>query len=164
MKRITTRLTMSPELEKLLAFSYSPTAFGKPMKRKVVQLGKKYYWDEVVDNDEMLDYWRNYWRIPIEYNSLLVNIYEKGQSIAPHTDKINNLVPTSKVYSCSMSISEDEQLTKKLGTMKFSTGEKLDLLHRTVVVFDPIEHYRKKIKHSATSITDRINFTFRQLE
>ena len=39
---------MSPELEQLLAFAYSPSAFGKPMKRKVVQLGKKYYWDKIL--------------------------------------------------------------------------------------------------------------------
>ena len=48
--------------------------------------------------------------------------------------------------------------------MKFSTGKKVDLFHRTVVAFDPIEHYNKKIKHSATSCDDRINFTFRNLE
>ena len=51
-------------LYKLEAFAYRPKFRGRPMTRQVVQLGKKYYWDKVIDDTNMLEFWKNYFNIP----------------------------------------------------------------------------------------------------
>ncbi|MGI9555206.1 MAG: hypothetical protein ACR2M6_04440 [Vampirovibrionia bacterium] len=151
----------SEALELTESESKSPMAYGKQMKRKILQLGKRYYWKEILENDELMVFWRTTFDVPEYYNSLLVNVYEPGQSISPHTDRTKGLVSGSKVISISIS---PEGNKEKLGSMKFTDGNRYDLYHNTKIEFDPHEHSQNGIKHSATSIRKRINFTFRHME
>jgi hypothetical protein len=154
-------------LYKVEVFAYRPKFRGRPMTRQVVQLGKKYYWDKVIDDTNCLEFWKNYFNIPTEYNSCLVNLYDKSQSISWHTDNIKNVVEGSKVISISFSPTNS---SKKLGVMKFKSSptdtewnKSIDLYHNTRLEFDPYEHNRNKILHTARSVEERYNFTFRQL-
>lgn len=140
----------------------NPTAYGKPVKRRVLQLGERYFWKDVCNNQELFHFWRVYLDIPEHYNSLLVNIYQPGESINWHTDKTNKLARGSMVISVSVCpFGTDE----KLGVMKFRTAggetKEHELRHLTRIEFDPFTHARDRVQHTARSTRPRYNFTFR---
>ena len=142
------------KLDKVLSLAKSPMAFGKPVKRKVLQLGKRYYWKDLTDDPELFTFWKRHFSIPEQYNSLLVNVYKPGEGIAYHTDKIDTVVKGSKVISASLSPVKSPE---KLGVMTFSDGRKYDLLHNTKIEFDPYVEAEAGLKHKATAVQDRIN-------
>ena len=165
-------------VQSVLARAEHPTWKGKKItSRKVVEIGKAFYWDKQTPLETGADViyafdLKQTLGVPIEYNSILVNYYEESGSISYHCDETKNLVSGSKVYSVSFSLQPETEKTNELGTMFFETPaigaprvEYIKIKYGDVIVFDPFEDKKNNRKHKATTKkgVKRINFTFRHV-
>ena len=141
-------------------------AFGRPTKRKVVEMSRSgtayYHKHNLVPWDEEF-YQALHEHFGMEGNSILVNVYEKKQGIGFHTDGTKQLQPNTKVYS--MSYSREVGQDYGLGKMEFRLreGHSRTFPIRPWEVFSwcPFQHAERGIKHKATSTFSRINITMR---
>ena len=159
LERNTTMDNITELIEPIIHHAGHPTAYGKPIKRKILTIGREYYWKGYhLDDATLLGRIRTALEIPDEYNSLLINVYEAGDTIAWHTDRTTGLRPGCDVISVSVGG------TGTLGYMHFKQDKtKIELTHGTCIRFDPFEHARRGEQHRARSVATRWNLTFRAL-
>ncbi len=127
--------------------------------RRVLEFGKKYYWDDAHKGEIPKD-------INGLGNSILINIYDnKNSYINWHTDSIKNL-KDKYVESYSFAINKEDQ-DKILAVIEFRKNKeitKIDIKHGTKISWNLEYHYNNKISHRVLkTFYPRINLTKRNL-
>ncbi len=153
-------------IEFLLSRATYPMFRGRPTKaRKVLELGKCYYWrqNHISEMPLELKEWAEAQGVG-QCNSVLVNIYEETTNyIGWHCDT-TRVLADGKVTSFSFALRPQDR-EKVLAVMEFKGLAPLDLVDGSRVEFDAIEHERDGIQHRVRkTLCPRLNFTFRCLK
>lgn len=155
-------------------FGYRGTMSTKGSLRKVLLLGKPYYWENKAQPlEELPPYFKEFARKHgvEDCNSILCNVYtERNSKIGLHMDNTRLLQPgKGGVSSISLAVHMKDR-AQKLSTMVFQgkTGlgymEK-ELYHGTCITFDAFEDFRVGRHHAVFStLHPRINLTYRHLK
>ena len=156
--------------------------FGKVMKRKVVELGKKYYWntdDTTIDIPFCLGAYLLRNGINVDENtSVLINYYLDNSTIGKHCDKTKGLKPGSVIHSISFTDSNwaNGISNGEIGRITFDKHGHFQIMNNSMFTWSPFEHETAGIKHWTSHLArhhcadrgakqiNRINITVRQLE
>ena len=165
--------TFDPEIIAFaLQYGMHPPFRGRDIKsRRVLEIGKSYYWQIRAIPRELVpqSFWDWIAREGLEeYNSILVNIYEnKSDNIGWHSDRTCNLVE-GRVVSYSFCINPGDE-DKVLAVMDFKGPDKKitkhELKHGSRVEFDAIEDEKNEIQHRVSkTLFPRLNITLRKVK
>lgn len=142
-------------------------------KRKILQMGKQYYWNNKALPFESLPSCFEEFATKHgvkDFNSILCNVYMERQSrIGLHSDNTSLLKPNQgTVKSISLAIHARDR-DRRLAVMKFQARdgsvETHDLLHNTCITFDAHQDGNSGRKHEVERTEyPRLNLTYRHLK
>lgn len=140
--------------------------------RKVLLLGKPYYWENpALALTDLPPYFTEFAtkHSVATFNSILCNVYlEQGSKISPHADNTSLLQPgKGEVRSISLAIHRRDR-DRRLAKMVFTQGgvsEHKELYHETCVAFDAFQDASRRRLHEVRSTErPRVNLTYRHLK
>ena len=136
---------------------------GKPTNRKMFLLGKKYFDNNIPNIEKVPKRIKKYFKIPKNYDTCLVNVYEHGHKIGMHTDKKKYVNINYNILSVSIGINNEGDIITddklKLGWMEIN-GKKIDIINNKIITLDYDSPHRA-VTRITKNIKYRINFTFR---
>jgi alkylated DNA repair dioxygenase AlkB len=99
----------------------------------------------------------------IQYNNCLVNFYEPGDYIGPHSDDESQIVPGSSIFSFTLSPGEERVF--KVTPKKFSGALTVGMPHGSFIQMGPgmQTHYKHEVPRRAHYKHRRISVTVRAL-
>jgi len=142
-------------------------------KRKILQMGKQYYWKNKALPFESLPSCFEEFATKHgvkDFNSILCNVYMERQSrIGLHSDNTSLLKPNQgTVKSISLAIharDRDRRLAVMMFQARDGSVETHDLLHNTCITFDAHQDGNSGRKHEVKKTEyPRLNLTYRHLK
>jgi len=152
------------ELINIIIENAEPVVYrGKPTNRKLFLLGEKYFDTNIPNIEKVPKRIKKYFKIPKNYDTCLVNVYEHGNKIGMHTDKKKYVNINYNILSVSIGINNEGGIitddTLKLGWMEIN-GKKIDIINNKIITLD-YESPHRAVTRITKNMKYRINFTFR---
>ncbi len=151
-------------IKRLINNSSTLTYRGVETKRKMLSYNYEDFNNLPQINYKDFEKIKKYFDIPVFYDTLFINIYQNGDKIGKHKDKIKNMDPSIKVVSVSIGLDENMKIINNdnldLGYMEIEE-EKQRIINNKPIIFNGYMEEHKAYTKKSKLFKYRVNFTFR---